>query len=1085
MPAQPAEDKKKFSEAFEEIVGTNWLPKLGVVILFIGLASWIASQWGNIPPLARIAMFYAVGITMLSAGIYFDRKPKDHYLVLGRSLIGVGWATVFLTTFALHHVAAVRLMDSLLLNLFLVLAVTAVMVWHTLRYESQLVTGVCFFLGFFTVAQSHTSVWSLLASVMLAAGLVVIALKHKWYELEIFGILASFLNHGYWLYPIIEGNRVTYGHNVRFDGYFASFAVLGFYWAVFRGSYIVRRVTSPAEETVSTVAGILNTVLLLSIAYYQAIGDRTQAFIALLTLGVAEIALALPPRIRVARPIAFRVLAVIGWCLIVAAVPIRFGGDSRAVLWLIASQVFFFSGLFAKERLFARFGVVTAILIGLYQIVTQGWPYLVDVFAGVRTTNPSAALVPGIAAVAFLFNAHVGRKLWPDTFDEETDQAFMHLLSYIAGAVLLYATYTAVPAVWASSVVAGLMLLLAFAGSKLGHNELLHTAHLFAAAAFSDVIVMNGQRNSWERIVTFLLVAAALYVASRVVRMAEERTEFDRLVGATYTWFGTALVALLVYFRLPDSRMAIVWAGMALLVAVEAKLFKLRHLWFQAHALAIAAVIRVLTHNLYADAIYRFGLSGRVVSVVVVGALLYATSRFVQIEEFTTRKASSAGALRISQTYTWIATFTLALLAFFETHDWRLGVIWAGFALALGATGKLLRRNELCWQASVLGLLAFGAALWVNMYDQHVWRGLTVRVISVSLIAAALYTLNRFAPREKLRPLLTWAASLLVSWLLWFEVIPINVSLAWAVFGVLLLELGLSPLSTDDQLKHLRYQAYVASIAAFARLFFVNFNAPRGTELLVSAAPLPLIFFYGYWRAMERRDLNIRGVSAATVIAYVASASVASILRFTLESDWVVFAWGAMFTMLMALATWSKQTIFRDQALFLSVAIAFRGSTHNVYQVHVGTSIGEPRNALMLTALVMAAALPFAFKLRDRAAAHGWRFLFFRPEQLAFFVPVALLLALFSRLFPGVLMTLSWGVLAVAVFGAALAIGERSFRLAGLSLLLICVAKIILFDVWNFNDTNARYMTLIAMGAMLLAVSFLYGRFREKVRELL
>jgi uncharacterized membrane protein len=82
-------------------------------------------------------------------------------------------------------------------------------------------------------------------------------------------------------------------------------------------------------------------------------------------------------------------------------------------------------------------------------------------------------------------------------------------------------------------------------------------------------------------------------------------------------------------------------------------------------------------------------------------------------------------------------------------------------------------------------------------------------------------------------------------------------------------------------------------------------------------------------------------------------------------------------------------------------------------------------------------------------------------------------------------MTLSWGVLAVTIFSGALAIGERSFRLAGLGLLLICVAKIIVFDAWNFNDTNARYLTLILMGAILLTVSFLYGRFRDKVRELL
>jgi LPXTG-motif cell wall-anchored protein len=82
--------------------------------------------------------------------------------------------------FAMHHIQAVRLIDSLAVDLLLTMGVVAAMVWHTLKYESQLVTGLCFFLGFFTIAQSHTSAWSLLAGVMLAAGLAVIVLKRKW-----------------------------------------------------------------------------------------------------------------------------------------------------------------------------------------------------------------------------------------------------------------------------------------------------------------------------------------------------------------------------------------------------------------------------------------------------------------------------------------------------------------------------------------------------------------------------------------------------------------------------------------------------------------------------------------------------------------------------------------------------------------------------------------------------------------------------------------------------------------------------------------------------------------------------------------
>lgn len=108
------------------MVGTNWLPKLGVVILFIGLVSWIASQWEQIPPVGRIGLFYVLGGTMLGLGVWLEKKER--YIVLGRALIGGGWAVTFFTTYAMHYVPAAKIIGSMELDLFLMMGVTAVMV---------------------------------------------------------------------------------------------------------------------------------------------------------------------------------------------------------------------------------------------------------------------------------------------------------------------------------------------------------------------------------------------------------------------------------------------------------------------------------------------------------------------------------------------------------------------------------------------------------------------------------------------------------------------------------------------------------------------------------------------------------------------------------------------------------------------------------------------------------------------------------------------------------------------------------------------------------------------------------------------
>jgi uncharacterized membrane protein len=72
----------------------------------------------------------------------------------------------------------------------------------------------------------------------------------------------------------------------------------------------------------------------------------------------------------------------------------------------------------------------------------------------------------------------------------------------------------------------------------------------------------------------------------------------------------------------------------------------------------------------------------------------------------------------------------------------------------------------------------------------------------------------------------------------------------------------------------------------------------------------------------------------------------------------------------------------------------------------------------------------------------------------------------------------------VVVFVLALWLGERSFRLTGLGLLLLCAGKILLVDMWRL-DLRDRYLTLIVLGAALLLVSFLYTRNREALRQYL
>jgi hypothetical protein len=190
-PATPGEsifERLKTNLPLEQLLGMNLFAKVGIVLLVLGLALLGHIALIAIGPGPRVALSYALAALMLGGGIWLERGER--YRLLGRTGIGGGWALLFFTTYALDHVAPMTVMRSNTLDCILLFIVAIAIVAHTLRYRSQLVTGLAFLLGFSTVALSQDTVYALVAGVILALGIAAIALRMSWFELEIFGILA-------------------------------------------------------------------------------------------------------------------------------------------------------------------------------------------------------------------------------------------------------------------------------------------------------------------------------------------------------------------------------------------------------------------------------------------------------------------------------------------------------------------------------------------------------------------------------------------------------------------------------------------------------------------------------------------------------------------------------------------------------------------------------------------------------------------------------------------------------------------------------------------------------------------------------
>ena len=57
-------------------------------------------------------------------------------------------------------------------------------------------------------------------------------------------------------------------------------------------------------------------------------------------------------------------------------------------------------------------------------------------------------------------------------------------------------------------------------------------------------------------------------------------------------------------------------------------------------------------------------------------------------------------------------------------------------------------------------------------------------------------------------------------------------------------------------------------------------------------------------------------------------------------------------------------------------------------------------------------------------------------------------------------------------------------RLSGLALFLICIGKLFLHDLREL-DTLSRILSFLVLGVVMMAASWVYTRYREKLRRLL
>ncbi|HKD76886.1 MAG TPA: hypothetical protein VKB76_15380, partial [Ktedonobacterales bacterium] len=374
---------------------------------------------------------------------------------------------------------------------------------------------------------------------------------------------------------------------------------------------------------------------------------------------------------------------------------------------------------------------------------------------------------------------------WAQLHDDSNQRSLRGFLSLGGTGLLTALIYYEVPELWQPIAAIVLVVALVEIGQWVKYHTLAWHAHVLSALALLESVTDDLFTQRWHGIPVHafnaLAVAAGAYWIAK--RIAVPNSAHVKAARVAYSWAGTGLMMWFLNEAVALPWIAVSWITFAIVLALIMRRIGYRQLAWQANVVAACTVIRAFDSNFNLAQTVWPGISLRLVTISIVSAGLYFLSRSAVISDSPAKPA-------ITYVHTFAATGLLAYLAWFEAPGAWLAAVWAIFALILALVDRRFEIEDLRWQAHALAALAMLRSISVNLYYTDSWHGISLRLLSLAIVALVMYAMaqiirlpQRWRERD-FHHIYSWSASALVSLLVWYELQPLSIAVAWGVFGL-------------------------------------------------------------------------------------------------------------------------------------------------------------------------------------------------------------------------------------------------------------------------------------------------------------
>jgi hypothetical protein len=855
------------------LVGGNFLNKLGIFILVIGIALALGYSFTRVGPGGRVAMSLATSLAMLISGAVFELRER--YRTFARGLLGGGWSALYFTVYAMYAIPAAQVIRNPLAAAILLITVAAGMIAHSLRYRSQTVTGLAYFIAFATLtpAVSEITTLSVLALIPLAGSLLYIAHHFRWRTFAVLGLIATY--------------ATCATHPDSGAPLWQAQALFTIYWLMFEAFDLL---CADRRLLPLNAAGFLGLSL---VKWYRAAPDQIWQFVA--AAAVAYVAGA----VLRGRSDRWRPAITLSAALAAAAMMLHLEDQWVAVGLLIEAEALYLAGIRLRAP-YLRYlaGSVFAVELGdlavnIAKLAPEVWTPLAalnavafyanralrsaDTFygyagaamlaliAGFRAPHndrglawlvlavppfaigwrarladfrlqsyglgtlgllgmavfwPEPNLSLGIGAALVYAAAITAVRSAPDRLLEEEAEALRFTGSFASTSLLAALLWQALPAQYHGLGWMALAVALLELGMRGLPGELRRISYALATCGAALVFYQNllPIHNDGPLASRLIPAGAALCLYAMAARARREESEMV-LDIASFTGTGFLLPAL--WALLPPAAVAPAWAAVAIAL-VE---LNLPVLAIQGHLVSIAACTRLFFAN--------FETEQRLLTVTpVLLAQYYLWSRSKR------------------RFYLYTAAILGAVLMRFEMGRVFTATGWAVFAIALLIAGKRWKLEDLRWQSYALAGLAFVRCWTTNFYSPGTAAGIAGPVVTGAIVIASCYggqLLNTNGSRPRLY--FSLLATALLAALLYYQVSGSILTMAWGAEGVALLAAGF-PLRD----RFLRYPGLALLLFCILKLFVYDLRNLETLPRIFSFLVLGLILVSVSWLYTRVRE---------------------------------------------------------------------------------------------------------------------------------------------------------------------------------------------------------------------------------------